>query len=192
MRRTLESFVDSGGNAAFFGANSIYWPIRLSHSALTCHKAERWSDDPHPDITATWRHDLVGRPEAELLGSQYIDYVPYGTGYDWTVTGADHWIYQGTGLSDGDRIPGLVGYEWDYVPNPDQSGLTVLAHTDIVTPDGQQRRHEATEMRHRGGGTVINVGTNYWPRFLSGDAAFRSDRRVQRMTANVLDRLGET
>ncbi len=191
MRQTLETFVSSGGNAAFLGANSIYWRIRLTDSSLICHKAEQWSDDPHPDITATWRHDLVGRPEADLLGSQYTDYVRYGTGYDWTVTSADHWIYQGTGLHDGDRITGLVGYEWDHVPDPARAGLSVLARTDIVTPDGNQRRHEATEVRHPGGGTVINVGTNYWPRFLTGDAAFPCDRRVQAMTANILDRLGK-
>ncbi len=190
MRQTLEGFVASGGNAAFFAANSIYWRIRLTDSTLTCHKARQWSDDPHTDITATWRHDLVGRPEAELLGSQYVDYVRYGAGYDWTVTAADHWIYRGTGLRDGDRIAGLVGYEWDHAPDADLAGLTVLARTGIVTPDGEQRRHEATEVRHQGGGTVVNVGTNYWPRFLLGDAAFRADRRVQRMTANVLDRLG--
>jgi len=190
MRQTLDSFVGSGGNAAFFAANSIYWRIRLTDATLTCHKARVWSDDPHPDITATWRHDLIGRPEAELLGSQYVDYVRYGTGFDWTVTAADHWIYRGTDLRSGDRIAGLVGYEWDHVPDPDVAGLTVLARTEIVTPDGEPRRHEATEVRHRGGGTVVNVGTNYWPRFLIGDRAFPADRRVQRITANVLDRLG--
>lgn len=44
----------------------------------------------------------------------------------------------------------VVGCEWDHVPDADLGGLTVLARTGVVTPDGEQRRHEANEVQHQG------------------------------------------
>jgi hypothetical protein len=191
MRDHLEQHVADGGNAAFLGANSIYWRVRLDDRTMTCHKADRFADDPHPDVTALWRSPLVGRPEHELLGSSYEAYqFPYGSAHDWTVSDADHWMYQGTGLTTGDSLPGIVGYEWDHAPRPIPNDVRVLASTVFTDADGDRRRHEATERSHRGGGVVVNVGTTYWPRFLIGDAQFRTDPHVERMTHNVLRRLG--
>ncbi len=193
MRDTLERFLGTGGNAMFLAANSIYWRIRLDESAMTCHKATSMTDDPHPDITATWRSQLIGKPESLILGSQYGDYeFPYGTGFDWTVAADDHWLYEGTGLTNGATLRGLVGYEWDYAPSRLHPGTTVLAHTDFEKANGDRRVHNATERVHPGGGTVVNVGTTYWPRFLIGDDAFRADETVQQMTHNMLNRLGGT
>ncbi len=193
MRANLERFLGAGGNAMFLGANSIYWRVRLDESTMTCHKATSWPDDPHPDVTATWRSELINRPENLILGSQYEDYeFPYGTGFDWTVAADDHWLYEGTGLANGATLRGVVGYEWDRAPNRIPPGTTVLARTDFEKANGDRRRHDATEKVHPGGGTVVNVGTTYWPRFLIGDDAFRTDDAVQRMTHNMLNRLGGT
>ncbi len=191
MRERLEQHVAGGANAAFLGANSIYWRVRLDRTTMTCHKAERFEDDPHREITARWRSPLIGKPEHELLGSWYEAYqFPYGKGHRWTVTDADHWLYAGTGLVDGASLPGLVGYEWDHAPRPVPADVRVLSRTEFVDDDGNRRRHEATERTHPGGGVVVNVGTTYWPRFLLGDAAFRTDPLVQRMTQNLVHRLG--
>lgn len=193
MRDNLERFLDTGGNAMFLTANSIYWRVRLDETTMTCHKATSRSDDPHPDVTATWRSDLINRPENLILGSQYQDYeFPYGTGFDWTVTADDHWLYEGTGLTSGATLRGLVGYEWDRAPSRIPPGTTVLAHTDFKKANGDTRCHNATERVQPGGGTVVNVGTTYWPRFLIGDHAFHADDAVQRMTHNMLNRLGGT
>lgn len=191
MRDTLERFIGSGGNAAFLAANSVFWRVRLDEATMTCHKAASVADDPDPDITALWRGPLIDRPEHMLLGSQYQDYqFLYGTSFDWTVAAADHWLYAGTGLTNGSTLPGLVGYEWDRAPSPVPAGTIVLAHTDFEKADGDRRGHDATERVHPGGGTVVNVGTTYWPRFLVGDKAFRTDAAVEQMTRNLLDRLG--
>lgn len=193
MRDTLERFTSTGGNAMFLAANSIYWRVRLDETTMTCHKASSRSDDPHPDITATWRSPLINEPEHLILGSQYQDYeFPYGTGFDWTVTADDHWLYEGTGLTNGATLSGLIGYEWDRVPSRVPPGTTILAHTDFEKANGDRRCHDATERVHQGGGTVVNVGTTYWPRFLIGDDAFRTDVAVQQMTHNMLHRLGGT
>jgi hypothetical protein len=50
---------------------------------------------------------------------------PYGGG-DWTFTKPEHWIFEGTGVKKGDRIPGLVG--WEYHGDPAAiPGLEVVA-----------------------------------------------------------------
>ena len=191
MRGHLERFIERGGNAMFLTANSIYWRVRLDDTTMTCHKATSESDDPHPDITATWRSDLIGEPENLILGSQYHDYeFPYGTGFDWTVATDDHWLYEGTGLRNGATLPGLIGYEWDRAPNRTPDGTTVLAHSDFTKANGEPRSHDATERVHAGGGTVVNVGTTYWPRFLIADDLFRADPSVEQMTHNMLRKLG--
>jgi hypothetical protein len=191
MRTRLEDFIGSGGNAAFLAANSIYWRIRLDDSTMTCHKTESTDDDPHPDITARWRDAAIGRPEHDLLGSWYESYqFPYGAGYDWTVSADDHWLYEGTGLTNGDIVPGLVGYEWDHAPDPLPNGVRRLSRTEFRDGKDRTRRHEAVERIHPGGGRVLNVGTTYWPRMLVADAMFRADRNVERGTRNIFHQLG--
>lgn len=191
MRQNLASFVDGGGNAAFLGANSMFWRVRIHDGFMTCRKATTAAADPDPDITAQWRSTLINQPEDQLLGSRYDSYVmPYGTSFDWTVTNADHWVYGGTGLVTGDRLPGLVGYEWDNAPDPTRPGLTLLSQTVINSEPNKPHRHEATVIEHPGRGTVFNAGTTYWPRFLLGDSHFRRDAYVEQVTRNVLRRLG--
>ena len=191
MRSHLEDFIAAGGNAAFFAANSIYWRIRLAETTMTCHKATAADEDPHPDTTGRWRDSFVGAPEHELLGSHYESYdFPYGHGYDWTVSNQNHWLYSGTGLRAGDRLRRLVGYEWDNAAHDDAERVDVVSRTQFTDKAGKPRLHEAVVRTHPGGGTVVNVGTTYWPRFLEGDDAFPTSPQVQRMTANVLERLG--
>ena len=191
MRQHLSSFIDGGGNAVFLGANSMFWRVRIKDGFITCRKATTAGADRDPDITAQWRSALINQPEDQLLGSRYDSYVlPYGTGFDWTVTNADHWVYGSTGLVNGDRLTGLVGYEWDNAPNPKRQGLTLLSQTAINSELNKPHRHEATVVEHPGGGTVFNAGTTYWPRFLLGDSHFRRDANVEQITRNLLRRLG--
>ena len=37
---------------------------------------------------------------------------PVNGGGDWIVAQSGHWMFEGTGMKDGDRIPGLVGWEF--------------------------------------------------------------------------------
>lgn len=191
MRQHFSSFIDRGGNAAFLGANSMFWRIRINNGSMTCLKATTAEGDPDPDITAQWRSALINQPEDQLLGSRYESYaLPYGTSFDWTVTNANHWVYRGTGLVKGDRLSDLVGYEWDNAPNSTRQGLTVLSQTVINNDPTKPHRHEATVIEHPGGGTVFNAGTTYWPRFVRGDSHFRRDANVEQITRNLLRRLG--
>lgn len=191
MRDELDRFIAAGGNAAFLGANSIYWRVRLDDEQMTCFKAKTVTDDPHPDITTRWRDAPIDHPESNVHGSLYESYqFPFGRGFDWTVTAEDHWLYERTGLANGAILPGLVGYEWDNVPRPIPDGVEVLSHSDFTDDFGDARSHEASVRVHPGGGTAINVGTTYWPRFLIGDRRFRHEPAVETMTHNMLRRLG--
>ena len=124
----------------------------------------------------------------------------------------DHWLFEGTGLKRGDEFGGkdtIVGYECD--------GCELRAGRTACRPDAP-RRH-ARELRHPGhvprpsgirttpvgttsfakdrvgaavlgtytrGGTVVTCGSTDWAHGLRG-----KDPAVERITKNVLDRLGK-
>lgn len=180
MRDHLEERIGAGMNAAFFGANNVYWQVEFGGSIMACNKVK---GGPH----GTFRS--LGRPESDLLGSLFESYRhPYRlAAADWVVTAADHWAYAGTGLTNGDRIKRLVGYEWDRVPGdqPDK-GVTVLGSS----PVGAQHHHHATIVERKGQGTVFNAGTNYWPRLLTGGGGWERNDAVQQVTRNLIQTLG--
>jgi hypothetical protein len=66
------------------------------------------------------------RPYAnELVGAHSTG--PVTGGADWICTKPDHWIFKDTGMKKGDRIPGLVGWEYHGDPPADIPGLEVVA-----------------------------------------------------------------
>ena len=55
------------------------------------------------------------RPYAnELIGAHSTS--PVTGGADWICSLPDHWIYAGTGMKAGERISGLIGWEWLLLP----------------------------------------------------------------------------
>ena len=58
------------------------------------------------------------------MGGRNVE--PVNGGGDWVVAKAKHWMFEGTGLKNGDRIPGLIGWEYHGDP-PKLSGLEVVA-----------------------------------------------------------------
>jgi hypothetical protein len=190
MRNRLDAHVATGGNAAFLGANSIYWRIRVDDQSITCLKASKPDDDPHPEPTGTWRGPLVRRSEAILLGSAYESFdFPYGFGHPFTIADDAHWLFRDTGLRTGDQLPGAVGYEWDRAPDVLPDGVEVVASTRFDDRNGKPRRHDATVKTHPSGGIVVNMGTTYWPRLLSPDPLFGSHDAVGVITGNLIRRL---
>jgi hypothetical protein len=186
MRTNLETWLANGVHAAFLGANSIYWQVGLDR---TDGRPEMRCDKVHGGPQGTFRS--LGRPEHQLLGTQYESYrFPYGTAAsDWVVARSDHWVYAGTGLADGDRIERLVGYEWDRLPNdPPAPGVIVLANSPV---DGGGRHH-ACIVEREGAGIVFNAGTNYWPRLLIGGGHWQPHPIVAQITRNLIDRLTDT
>jgi len=152
-RNHVQQARDNGINLAFFSANTGYWQVRFDSSSsgqanrvMTIYKDTSGigAGAPLDPIAATnptaattlFRSPEVNRPENELLGVGYIGDWGAGNvfnGFDYVVSNASDPYYANTGLKNGDRLTGLVGYEWDALLNngftPD--GLVVLSQSPI-------------------------------------------------------------
>lgn len=198
MRASLESFLAAGGNAAFFGGNTCWWRVRFD-GRHAFRRAGHWWDVPEP-----------GRPENALTGVSFrnggerplrLHAPPVG----FRVQGADHWVYAGTGLADGDVFGDgpdehLVGYECDGAhfdrgrpgravatgEDGTPGDFTILGVGDARAKGWGAGNGAATLGVHRPGGTVFTAATTDWARVLTQGSA-----PVGRITRNVVERLGE-
>lgn len=199
-RAHIQRFVEDGGNAAFFSGNACFWRIAVDHGrgGLTC----RHPPSASADADQWW----LSEPETGLTGVSYR----YGGGWwsgprdpvGFTVVDAGHWIFEGTGLRNGDEFGAaerLVGYECDGAPLigpreaprprrlPGAPPVRLLALARLG-PRWQERaagdEAAATVVTSRPGGTVVSVGTTDWPRVLAA-----GEPRVATITRNVLTRL---
>lgn len=221
-RNAVEDFVADGGNLALFGANLCWWRIHLvdDATAMVCHQGGKHGAWDHwwPASGAGRPEDALSGASYRHGGGWWDG--PRAT-RGFIVQQPDHWTFAGTGLSRGDALgadtwPPLPGYECDGVPvdHIGQDGIATLSawRDEAGTPDGYQllaacpldqrwqelpprERHRAGEGIHvaamgmfRRGGAVFSAGTTDWAQVL-GDGR---DRRVERITRNVLDRLCRT
>ena len=215
MREALQAAIDGGTNVLFLSANEIYWQVRLEAGPdgparrITCYKSA--ARDPvsatQPSLaTCRWRERPVNEPEAALVGQMYGHVVRRPA--DWVVANSGHWLYEGTGLRDGDRLTNLVGQEYDtYFPDLAPAGTVLLARSpvaaigatpgepgDLPSPPVQT----ATIYTAPSGATVFAAGTFQWSwaRDDYGERAYHGvptplDPRVGQMTRNLFDRLGD-
>jgi hypothetical protein len=129
MRDSVESFVDQGGNAAFFSGNTAFWQARFEndYETLTCYKNSIEQDPLYdavsaPGLSTMWSDPLVGRPESEMTGVSFthggyahMPSSPEGSG-GYSVCRPEHWAFEGLdvvkggGLGEADVT---VGYECD-------------------------------------------------------------------------------
>ncbi|MDF3291482.1 N,N-dimethylformamidase beta subunit family domain-containing protein [Streptomyces silvisoli] len=193
MRRAVERARDQGTSLVFLSANTMYWQIELGPSPasapdrlLTCRKRRRDPGDPRWR-TALWRD--MGEPEQQLLGVQYAGRVPEPS--PLVVRNADHWLWQATGADEGDELPGLVAGEADrYFPRtalPEYTDRILLAHSPYEDTQGARVHQETSLYRAPSGAYVFASGTFAWSPAL--DRPGHVDPRVQRATANLLDRI---
>lgn len=225
MRDQAEAFVGSGGNICFFSANTCYWQIRLDiendRRIMTCYK-ETEENRPHdPErsdpqrVTVRFYEPPVNRPENSLTG------VAYRTGAGWfndsnftsarfrgyTVRDASHWVFSGTGLSNGEEFGQgttdtntVLGYETDaaeLTPNSNPPTVTgadgtphnfqVLATADLRDWQPHGQGGYATMGMYQRNGTVFTGATINWAAGLTGDS--RSPVAV--ITENLLRRLSQ-
>jgi hypothetical protein len=91
----VERFRDLGGRLVFLSANNFFWKVERSGSAIR--------------RIAQWRN--AGRPEARLLGIQYRANDDGRRQGPFIVTDRDAtpWLFEGTGLENGDLLGEEVG-----------------------------------------------------------------------------------
>lgn len=217
-RDAVEAFVARGGNVAFFAANLCWWRIHLvdGGAAMVCHQGGPQGARDHwwtPSGAACPEDGLCG--VSYRHGGGWWDGPREGAGY--IVQRAGHWVFAGTGLTRGDTFgahswPPLAGYECDGVPLErfDDGRATLSSQAEIAgTPSSYEllaaaplgpgwqelpaREHAAAGSGvhaaalglFQRNGTVFSAGSTDWPQVL----ACARDRRVERITHNVLDRL---
>ncbi len=139
---------------------------------------------------------MIGPDEGLLMGARNV--VPVNGGGDWIVARPEHWIFAGTGVKKGDRVRGLVGWEYHGAP-ADIPGLQVVAEGTALS-SGTRPQHWTAPV-HPGpkGNFVFNAATIYWALALSSPPGqmlpwshyFRPhgpDPRIQQITHNLLRR----
>jgi hypothetical protein len=199
MRAGVDAFTAAGGNVAFFSGNTCWWRVVFADD-VTFERLHFWHEA-----------DTPGEPENTMVGVSFRnggerdrDDFPVPVGY--RVQHADHWVYAGTGLRDGDVFGEddyIVGYECDgaLFDRADlEAGRPVEPTGDDGTPEdfvilavgdcrssGWGFGNGAATMglfTRPGGGTTFTASTTDWARVLgAGDPA------VVRITANVVERL---
>lgn len=144
--------------------------------------------------------------EANLIGARNL--YPYCGVQDWICTDEKHWIYAGTGMKNGDGIPGLVGWEWMGGP-ADIPGLSVVAE-GIMKYGKDQGTYTGTIYPGPKDNWVFNAASIWWSVGLSAPPGFITptwygaegkitpktkglgpkgpDPRVHKITANIFDR----
>jgi len=117
-------------------------------------------------------------------------YQCYGVHADMVVPDADVWVFSGTGLRDGDRLPGAISGEYDRIwPDaPTPRTVQIVGHSPLFCR-GRTRYADTTYYTARSGAGVFNVSSTDWVDLLECDPPVQAgtcDRRAITVTRNVL------
>jgi hypothetical protein len=206
MFDAVQAARDSGMNLGFFTGNSIYWQVRFEPSSdgvpnrvLVCYKDELLDPVADPTLkTVLWRGSPVNRPEQTLMGVQYTVSIPaqnnQGFFPSFVVQNSSHWVYAGTGFTEGSSVQGLVGYETDRyfssdpLPPTVPGTYTLLSHSAWGT--GPDDHSNSVIYQSLSGAWVYTTGAMAWNWGLDdyGHGYNIVDARIQRTASNVLDR----
>lgn len=197
---------DEGVNLLFLSGNSVCWvtPFREGFDGRPNRIIFRGGPYGGNNDYAQEREKTHGPfpergpDEGLLMGARNTR--PINGGGDWTVVKPDHWIFEGTGVKAGDRIPGLVG--WEYHGGPaDLPGLEVVAAGHAWVGGTTLSQWAATAYPGPKENFVFNAATIFWCQDLSMPPGHTlpwshwsrphgPDARVQRITHNLLRRAG--
>jgi hypothetical protein len=207
MYDNLTRAIGAGLNVAFFSGNTCCGRVALHGGVTEFHRRRFHRVDyfgprnegmmkRFPSMAA---FPYTSPPEDLLLGAR-SNVPPCTGGADWICTLPDHWIYNGTGMKNGDTVPGLIGWEFHGEP-------AVLPRLQVVatgptqsapgTPNGGV--YAATIYDGPRQNFVFNASTCWWADGLSAPPGYvrpsvytsplGPDVRVQRITSNIIDRI---
>ncbi len=212
LRSHIEEFIASGGNVAFFSGNVCYWRVHIvdGYTSMICSKS------PPTDL---WWSGVPAVPENSVTGVSWRNgggwYVcdPPRPQIGYTVQFTGHWVFEGTGLSEGQVIgstvvPPVIGYECDGAQFQYDGANHAVPTTKDQTPDsfivlgvgvlgsgwafdprepGAVGPRAATMGVYANNGTAFTAATTEWPRV----AVKGQDAAVTKITENVVDVLSE-
>jgi hypothetical protein len=202
---SVKALRDAGVNLLFLSGNAVCWvsplkpssagrPNRITFRGGPYGGKYKWAEGrekehgPFPER---------GPDEGYLIGARNVE--PVNGGGDWTVAQPDHWIFEGTGVKKGDRIPGLIGWEYHGDPPADLPGLAVVAAGTAWRGGTRPQHWTATVYPGPKGNFVFNASTIFWSQGLSSPPGHMlpwshwsrphgPDPRVERITHNLLRR----
>jgi hypothetical protein len=192
-RANVTAARNAGVNIGFLGANCCFRRTRLAATRLgqrrliICYKTSYQQDPMYGKdnalVTSDWREPPSQRPESSLTGTLY-ESNPVDAAY--VVATPDAWMFRGTGVSKGTRLPGLVGIEYDRV-NPDspiERPIQIVSHSPL-TCRGVNSYSDSAYYTHAGGAGVFAAGTMRWVASMSGLRAFGLTARSAAFTRQV-------
>jgi hypothetical protein len=161
----VQGYRDLGGNLMFLSANNFFWRVERKDDVIV--KSKRWRD--------------LGRPEARLIGVQYVGHrrSPRGS---WVVrkTPPSSWMFAGTDLGVGSAFA-RGGVEIDQVAGSSPRDVRVVA--EIPHLFGPGMKAQMTYYETGRGARVFAAGAFHLTR------AVTSDPVVWRMLANLWTRM---
>jgi hypothetical protein len=193
--------IKAGVNVAFLSGNTCCFVAPLTPSSTgvphrILERAGRYGGVRPKEKKYMADLDVEAPNEATLIGAQTVS--PFNGSGDWIVTKPDHWLFAGTGMKKGDRIPGLVG--WEFHGEPAKiPGLEVVAEGPTWTGDERESHYTATIYPGAKGNVVFNASTIFWSQGLAAPPGHMPpishhgrphgpDERVQRITRNLFNR----
>jgi hypothetical protein len=193
--------IEKGVNFGFFSGNSCCFVVPMLESSgkvpnRVIERIGRYGGIRPGE--EKWMADLPEEApnESTLIGAQTV--TPFNGSGDWICTKPEHWVFTGTGMKKGEKIPGLVG--WEFHGDPAKiHGLEVVAAGKTLTGGEAESHYEATIYPGPKGNTVFNASTIFWAQGLSSPPGHwlpyvhngrphGPDKRVQKITANLLAR----
>jgi len=188
MYQAVKSWVfERGGRLVYLGGNGLNCEVSLTDEhALIVHNGDNRRLQAELERYES-RFGMRVESEANLLGVVYSE-AGVMTAAPYRVLAADHWVFAGTELGNGElfgqaslheRIPGgASGHETDKISPSSPPGVRRLAK-GLNPNDGGA---DLTYFETPSGGGVFSAGSICWP------ACVLVDDAVSRITANVLRR----
>jgi len=198
----LRAAIAAGLNVAFLSGNTCCGRIAFQPDfrgdPRTFERVDFYGPPGPGAITGMERLPYQSPSSGELVGARNL--APWSGGADWICARPDHWIFAGTGMKQGEGIPGLVGWEWHGDPAP-IPGLEVVATGPTQSAPGTLNGGTYTATIYPGprGNFVFNASTCWWADGLCEPPGYvrpsvytspqGPDRRVQQITQNLLARM---
>jgi len=199
MFANVQHAVAAGVNVAFLSGNAVCGRVQFDASGKAFERVgvfgppggmRDFENMKSLEHTPPYANELVGAHSTGVVTG----------GADWVCSLPEHWLYEGTGMQAGDRIAGLIGWEWHGDPAK-IPGLQVVATAPTQSapqvPNGGQ--YTATMYPGPKSNFVFNASTCWWADGLSAPPGYvrpkvyteplGPDARVQRMTRNLLERM---
>lgn len=136
----VEGYRDRGGSLVFLSANNFFWRVEKRGDVLW--RIKRWRD--------------LGRPEAALIGVQYIGNQRKFGRYVVLDAKSEPWLFAGTGYRKGSLF-GYGGIEIDAISPSSPKNVRLVARIPNVFGPG--RHAEMSIYRTKSGGLVFAAGS---------------------------------